>query len=269
MPRHQLTPEERRKGGKTAHAKLVAAGKAHKLTADDARKGARAIHAYARTIGVHVGHQLTHADRVRGGLVAAAKRRKERERALITLALPAKRDTEHITATIDTKREMESEAPKALGGPLLGLWTPPAGYHDYCAAIGERGRARDAKRETEAPSNNTPVESWPEHEEHDPYLMGASLADELMAGEGASLATIPGQFTGIRSMAMAPPVDPFTLSALKRFRLGPKSPLHLTRGQRAQVDLMVRDGWLEATGDSMLQLTSKGWQAIEAEEDNV
>lgn len=61
--------------------------------------------------------------------------------------------------------------------------------------------------------------------------------------------------------------NPFILSALKRFRLGPLSPLSLTRSQRAQVDLMVRGGWLEVTGDSMLQLTGKGRGAIQVAED--
>jgi hypothetical protein len=83
----------------------------------------------------------------------------------------------------------------------------------------------------------TPVELYPGHEEHDPDLMGP------------------------------PPPDPFTLSALKRFLPGPRSPLSLTRSQRAHVDIMVAGGWLEVTGDSMLRLTAKGRAAVEGSEE--
>lgn len=60
-------------------------------------------------------------------------------------------------------------------------------------------------------------------------------------------------------------LDPFTLSALKRFRLGPVSPLQLTRSQRAHVQVMRDAGYLEADGVSMLRLTEKGRQALGGE----
>lgn len=88
--------------------------------------------------------------------------------------------------------------------------------------------------------------------------LGASLADQLLHNP----LVVP-----LEALPPAPSIDPFTLSALRRFRLGPISPFQLTRSQRAQVDLMREAGYIEATGDSMLQLASKGRQAIDEAED--
>lgn len=193
-PRHQLTLADRKRGcavakGRAGGRKVQASGKAHKLTSEERR---------------------------RGGLATAAKRRKERERALITLALPAKRGSESSSEGI-TSDDVR------------------------------------AYRETQGVEDETPTSDLP--------ALGASLAGKLMAGEGA-IKALTTEAMKLHTVNPPPSVDPFTLSALKRFLPGPRSPLSLTRSQRAQVDLMIKDGWLMATGDSMLALTEKGRQAV-------
>ncbi len=64
-----------------------------------------------------------------------------------------------------------------------------------------------------------------------------------------------------------PSIDPFTLSALKRFRLGPLSPLALTRSQRAHIEIMLAGGWVEVDAESRVRLTAKGEAALASEED--
>lgn len=242
MPRHILTPEERLKGGKASHVKLVNSGKVHKLTSADSRKGALAVHAYARTIGVHHGHALTLEDRRRGGLATAAKRRKERERALITLALPAKRGSESLLSNPKDWVDVIPVADlPALGASLAGKLMEPqppgvSDYDTYDAAI--------------------PADSSPE-----PIPPCAAAMGYLCAGHArGNSADAPCDTREI------PQADPFTLSALKRFLPGPRSPLSLTRSQRAHVDIMRREGYLMADRGNMLALTEKGRQAVEESE---
>lgn len=60
-----------------------------------------------------------------------------------------------------------------------------------------------------------------------------------------------------------PAPDPFTLSALKRFRLGPASVFILTRSQRAHVAILCDQGYLEGRGGPVYSLTAKGRAALE------
>lgn len=255
MSRHQLTTEERRKGAQATNAKLAASGKQHRLTRSDCVKGGKAYHDGKNH------HLLTSAERRRGGLVTAAKRRAERARALVTLALgdggkvpeapippcaaamgclcaghargnpaeepcdtsevPAKRDSQDPHTPGCAFAGDPNTAGCCVGYPLL---QPPAVEALYQKGASLAGKLR------------TPPELWPDHEENDPNLADTSPE----------------------------PIDPFTLSALKRFRLGPLSPLALTRSQRAQIDVMMNAGYIERTPDDFLALTEKGWGAIKA-----
>lgn len=250
--RHILTPEERRKGSQATNAKLATNGKRHRLTRDQCASGAHTVAAMV-LFNRAKRHPLTAEDRRRGGLATAAKRRAKRAADLIALALPA------------------FPAGATIGYRIEGEF-PPAGA--------------PAKRDTEAPKSLSTLPEvlgsalLPGEDSFDSISsatrelmgVGASLASKLMepprpSGDAEDL-YLPREYereTPIK-LEVASGVlttDPFILSALKRFRLGPLNPLSLTRSQRAQVDLMVSDGWLEVTGDSMLQLTSKGRGAIQ------
>jgi len=271
MSRHQLTPEERARGHKLTKADRIKGGR----NVPRAKRAAAALKYPAhieRLVAVGAKYRLT-SERARElAKLSAQVRRERRAKALVTLALDRegrvfstpeqnKRLTEiylggqeRIELTMAEVGRMEASAPAAR----RGMEPPKHPALSWLQSGADGMLAIDKPHADTGPVMDLTGEAA--------YELGASLAGKLMAGEGASLATVPGQFTGIRSMASPPPPDAFTLSALKRFRLGPKSPLHLTRGQRAQVDLMVRDGWLEVTGDSMLQLTAKGWQAVENQE---
>lgn len=223
--RYQLTQADRRKGGKAKYAKYGHTG--HKLTRVDRQLGGR--------------NQPLEAKR-RGGLATAAKRRAQRERNLLALALPAKRGS-----------ESPSEPDLGFDSPLWDV--EPA------------QRGSQSPGEPAAPITDEALANVQVLTERITIPTGPELASKLLAGEGAEITNICTDGGREENQRPEPePVDPFTLSALKRFRLGPLSPLALTRSQRAQVDVMVKDGWLEADSVSMLRLTEKGRQAIEGSE---
>lgn len=215
-PRHILTPEERARGHKLTHADRVRGGR----NVPRAKRGGKpSPERVAKLIELGTKYRITSANARAMAARSAQVRRERRAQALITLALPAKRDSESREP-----RQGEPDDVAIIDGQVM---------------VGEIKSAGGA------------------------YAMGASLAGKLMAGEAQRL---EAEREALAASAPKPPAcDPFTLSALKRFRLGPKSPLHLTRSQRAQVDVMIAGGWLMATGDSMLALTEKGWQAVDAE----
>lgn len=105
------------------------------------------------------------------------------------------------------------------------------------------------------------------HCEHDADIPCSSVGCHAPREEITNVCTDGGREENQRPEPE--PVDPFTLSALKRFRLGPLSPLALTRSQRAHVQVMRDAGYLEADTESRVRLTEKGRQAIEAGDPNV
>lgn len=248
--RHILTQEERARGHKLTRADCIKGGFAANRMLG--AKGGRSAHAKGTA------HALTVEERRRGGLATAAKRRAKREKELAGLSLfdGAKQMLSSVLVApepLPAKRDTEPSQP--MRSPVVSL---------DAAMDRAMAGAPEAFGETLSRSE-------------DAYSLGASLAGKLIE---PALEPIPpcaaamgclcaGHARG--NAADAPcdtsevlSIDPFILSALKRFRLGPLSPLALTRSQRAQVDLMVSGGWLEVTGDSMLQLTDKGSNAITA-----
>lgn len=228
--RHILTPEETARG--------------HCLTFEDRRKGGRNVpkatrggaHSatnIARLIELGAKYRLT-SERARElAAISAQVRRARRAEKLITLAL----DKAPVMPMSKAYPDHEEYDP-SLMGPVSARTVTTTDEWGHTRVVGGHGG-----------------------EVGDLQDLGASLAPKLLAGEWESVdfARPPG----------APPIpqpDPFTLSALKRFLPGPRSPLSLTRSQRAHVDIMRREGYLAVTGDSMLALTEKGRQAIESDE---
>lgn len=223
-PRHILTPEERARG--------------HKLTREDCVKGAIAANRIRGAWGGKVAqakgtaHKLSVEERRRGGLVTAAKRREARARALVTLALPAKRDLEPLSTGWTPGTAGPDNLPVEIS-PALPVPMSPAVARAFGASL-------VGKLFTDVPP----------------------LTSEAIRAAGDAALAAHGRESADLSIPQVV-VDAFTLSALRRFRLGPVTPFQLTRSQRAQVDLMREAGYIEVTSDSMLQLTSKGREAIE------
>lgn len=194
MPRHQLTTEERRRGGKTAMEKLRADGKSHRFTKEDCQKGAAAVNYLYRVLGPDVRklHVLTTEERRQGGLKRQAQLRGRPESGIAGISVE--------TLNEWAKADLIDEALLRVGEAL--------------------GAKEDVKAVLEGP---------PE-----------------VAAMTAALEAAP---------------DPFTMSALQRFRLGPKTPFELKRSERAQLDLLRAGGWVE--GAELISLTEKGRKALE------
>jgi hypothetical protein len=192
------------------------------------------------------GHKLTREDRVRGGIAANRIRGAKGGKAVHA------KGTAHKLTSEDRRRGGLATAAKRRAQRekdliALGLEGTRIGYEHE-----QRTGRRVLKPEARVA-----------------YELGASLAGKLFVDppptqaynqptpENTPEAFAPRIFT----------VDAFTLSALKRFRLGPMSPLSLTRSQRSHATIMAAAGYLEADGESMLRLTGKGWDAINATPD--
>ncbi len=273
MPRHQLTPEERARGHKLTHADRVKGGANTSREAVAARLAARyaarARRASPQFIASGKPHRFTKENARAMALKGAAKRRGERLAKMLTRA---KQDFPPMTP--ERFYEQMREKPKAPGPYPLGV--------AYCGP---------AKRGTDSPSAGLAITVSNNHDETVMNAMAEKLGTpEATAGgepevRGYLLPSGPASQAeyldycaaiGERRLASEPPlhhgpevpkpdsIDPFTLSALKRFRLGPVSPLALTRSQRTHVTVMRNAGYLEADGVSMLRLTDKGWDAIKA-----
>lgn len=236
MPRHILTPEERARGHKLTHADRVRGGR--NVPKAKRAKAALANPTHlAKLVEMGKPYRLTSERAKELAAISARVRRAQRAKALITLALGTGEAKTQPSAKLT--RELQAD-PEAFG---------------LVAAV-------------------SMSEAYPDHEECDPNLMGpveahalgASLAGKLMAGEGAIKALTA---EAMKLHTVNPPPDPFTLSALKRFLPGPRSPLSLTRSQRAHVGIMRGAGYLTVTGDSMLALTEKGRLVVEAEAGDV
>lgn len=245
MPRHQFTPEDRRKGG-LSHAK---------------KHGRQ-------------GHKLTQADRRRGGLATAAKRRAQRAAAY------------HATIEANAQYAAKLEA-IYLGGPEKTL--AEVGKMQRAAALSP-GPGVEAfyRAMTAGPAPVTLAEAERMRDDFNTTKLGKTIAEKLLSSHTDSCGERGANCDGIgrcdeamaekllaerlptvnvRVEAPPPPtIDPFTLSALKRFRCGPLSPLALTRSQRAHVEIMLAGGWVEKTPEAMIRLTAKGEAALANEE---
>lgn len=224
--RHILTPEETARG--------------HRLTLEDRRKGGRNVPKATRG-GAHSATNITRlielgakyrltSERARElAAISAQVRRARRAEKLITLAL----DKAPVMPMSKAYPDHE-ECDPSLMGPVSARTVTTTDEWGHTRVVGGHGG-----------------------EVGDLQDLGASLALKLLAGEWESVdfARPPGALS-------IPQPDPFTLSALKRFRLGPKSPLSLTRSQQAHLKIMMEAGYLEADGENMVKLTAKGWEAI-------
>lgn len=226
--RHILTPEETARG--------------HRLTLEDRRKGGRNVpratrggkprpEHIAKLIELGAPYRLT-SERARElAKLSAQVRRERRAAALARLELGKREATMPSEGLIVSSPEQN----KRLTEIYLG------GQERIELTMAEVAKMESTK---------------------DARALGASLAGKLMEGTNPD----PSSFVLTTVGPPSEPIDPFTLSALKRFRLGPRSPLELTRSQRAHVEIMREQGFLAVTGDSMLALTEKGRQAVEGSE---
>lgn len=201
------------------------------------------------------GHQLTQADRIKGGKnvprakrAAAALKYPAHIKLLVALGVRYRltseraRELARLSAQVRRERRAKALASLALGDGGKGAPHTHAIFDPTGAIVQADGCVGDL------------------------HALGASLAGKLMARPAVSDEDLASDMAP--ELFEAPSVDPFTLSALKRLRLEPKSPLSLTRSQRAHVEVMMNAGYVERTPDDFLALTEKGRQAIGAANDD-
>jgi hypothetical protein len=279
-PAHKLTPEERRRGGLTALAKLREAGKAHKFTREDCREGALKVALRIRTgkLPPTSRHTLTQEDRRKAGLATAAKRK-----AQGILRATVERFGRSGAPGVSTSPSLMPRVQRAAALPpepssSRGILDPS--YFADPGEVFESLKGEPAQRGSDSsggpalgPHERISADKLREGTEPAPECLTTTTpAPDVFAVDVKAMAeklrSIPYAEVEVETKAIAAlldgslPPDPLTLSALKRFRLGPLSPLALTRSQRAHLPILQAGGWIEADAQNMMRLTAKGEAAL-------